>query len=327
MPRPRCRCSAASPPAPPRSPLRRRVPFASSPARRCRRAPTPFSCRRMSAATATRSACRRSEARRERAGGRDDIATRRLRHPRRTAPASAGSGAGRRTGHERIAVRTRLRVALSPPATKLTEPGQPLAAGAIHDSNRVMLTALLGRFGVTVTDLGILRDEPVGLAARLADAARDHDLILTSGGVSTGEEDHVKTAVEASGSLMFWRLAIKPGRPLALGVVAGTPFVGLAGNPGAVYVTLLFVVRHCWRISAERRTFRSSASRCGQPLPTGRRRAPRIRPRLRGPRRRCGAGGLEVPARGRRCPLLPHRERRPLVELGDAVTAVSRATS
>jgi molybdopterin molybdotransferase len=92
-------------------------------------------------------------------------------------------------------------------------------------------------------DLGILRDEPEALAERLRQAARDHDLILTSGGVSTGEEDHVKAAVEAIGALMFWRLAIKPGRPVAMGVIGGTPFVGLPGNPGAVYVTLLFVVR------------------------------------------------------------------------------------
>ncbi|MCJ2037322.1 gephyrin-like molybdotransferase Glp [Methylobacterium sp. J-068] len=147
------------------------------------------------------------------------------------------------TGHDRIAVRTRLRVALFSTGDELTEPGRPLAPGAIHDSNRVMLAALLGRFGVAVSDLGILRDERDALSARLAAAARDHDLILTSGGVSTGEEDHVKAAVEAKGSLMFWRLAIKPGRPVAMGLVAGTPFVGLPGNPGAVYVTLLFVVR------------------------------------------------------------------------------------
>jgi len=147
------------------------------------------------------------------------------------------------TGHDRIAVRTRLRVALFSTGDELTEPGQPLAPGAIHDSNRILLAALLTRFGVAVHDLGILRDAPETLAARLAAAARDHDLILTSGGVSTGEEDHVKAAVEATGTLMFWRLAIKPGRPVAMGVVAGTPFVGLPGNPGAVYVTLLFVVR------------------------------------------------------------------------------------
>lgn len=146
-------------------------------------------------------------------------------------------------GHDRIPVRTRLRVALFSTGDELTEPGRPLGPGAIHDSNRVMLAALLARLGVAVTDLGILRDEPAALADRIAAAARDHDLILTSGGVSTGEEDHVKAAVEARGTLMFWRLAIKPGRPVAMGLVAGTPFVGLPGNPGAAYVTLLFVVR------------------------------------------------------------------------------------
>ncbi|KQP70825.1 molybdopterin molybdotransferase MoeA [Methylobacterium sp. Leaf112] len=147
------------------------------------------------------------------------------------------------TGHARLPVRTRLRVALFSTGDELAEPGTPLGLGAIHDSNRVMLAALLGRLGVRVDDLGILRDAPEPLARRLADAARDHDLILTSGGVSTGEEDHVRTAVEAVGQLLFWRLAIKPGRPVAMGLVDGTPFVGLPGNPVAVYVTLLFVVR------------------------------------------------------------------------------------
>ena len=147
------------------------------------------------------------------------------------------------SGHDRIAVRKRLRVALFSTGDELTEPGAPLPSGAIHDSNRVMLATLLTRLGIQVADLGILRDEPEALAERLRQAARDHDLILTSGGVSTGEEDHVKAAVEAVGALMFWRLAIKPGRPVAMGVVDGVPFVGLPGNPGAVYVTLLFVVR------------------------------------------------------------------------------------
>ncbi|WP_411903207.1 molybdopterin molybdotransferase MoeA [Methylorubrum thiocyanatum] len=147
------------------------------------------------------------------------------------------------TGHARIAVRRRLRVALFSTGNELTEPGAALRPGAIHDSNRVLLATLLTRLGVTVDDLGILRDDPATLPAHLAEAARDHDLILTSGGVSTGEEDHVKAAVEALGALMLWRLAIKPGRPVAAGLVAGTPFVGLPGNPVAVYVTLLFVVR------------------------------------------------------------------------------------
>ncbi len=147
------------------------------------------------------------------------------------------------TGHDRITVRRRLRVALFSTGDELLEPGALLRPGAIHDSNRVLLATLLARLGVVVDDLGILRDEPTALAARLAEAARDHDLILTSGGVSTGEEDHVKAAVDALGTLMLWRLAIKPGRPVAAGLVAGTPFLGLPGNPVAVYVTLLFVVR------------------------------------------------------------------------------------
>ena len=147
------------------------------------------------------------------------------------------------TGHASLTVRRRLRVALFSTGNELVEPGAPLRPGAIHDSNRVLLAALLTRLGVAVADLGILRDEPAPLAQGLAEAARGHDLILTTGGVSTGEEDHVKAAVEAHGRLMLWRLAIKPGRPVAVGLVDGTPFVGLPGNPVAVYVTLLFVVR------------------------------------------------------------------------------------
>ncbi|WP_232630484.1 molybdopterin molybdotransferase MoeA [Methylobacterium sp. Leaf118] len=147
------------------------------------------------------------------------------------------------TGHARLLVRRRLRVALFSTGNELAEPGAPLPAGAIHDSNRVLLASLLRRLGCTVHDLGILRDDPATLGHHLAEAARDHDLILTSGGVSTGEEDHVKAAVERLGRLVLWRLAIKPGRPVAAGLVAGTPFIGLPGNPVAVYVTLLFVVR------------------------------------------------------------------------------------
>ncbi|MEA1833300.1 gephyrin-like molybdotransferase Glp [Methylobacterium durans] len=147
------------------------------------------------------------------------------------------------TGHREIRVRRRLRVALFSTGNELSEPGTDLNPGAIHDSNRVMLAALLRRLGVEVDDLGILRDDAGTLIAHIARAAASHDLILTSGGVSTGEEDHVKAAVEAAGRLVLWRLAIKPGRPVAMGVVGGTPFVGLPGNPVAAYVTLLFVVR------------------------------------------------------------------------------------
>jgi molybdopterin molybdotransferase len=106
-----------------------------------------------------------------------------------------------------------------------------------------MLQAWLCRLGCRPTDLGILGDEPRALAEALERAAAEHDLIVTSGGVSTGEEDHVKAAVETAGALAFWRIAIKPGRPVAMGVVAGTPFVGLPGNPVAVFVTFAHLAR------------------------------------------------------------------------------------
>lgn len=141
-----------------------------------------------------------------------------------------------------LSVRTRLRVALFSTGDELTEPGGSLTPARIHDANRPMLATILARLGAAPSDLGILRDAPGILRARLAAAAAEHDLILTSGGVSVGEEDHVRAAVEAEGALTLWRLAIKPGRPVALGVVAGTPFVGLPGNPAAAYVTALAVL-------------------------------------------------------------------------------------
>ncbi|MBM3607647.1 MAG: molybdopterin molybdenumtransferase MoeA, partial [Alphaproteobacteria bacterium] len=93
------------------------------------------------------------------------------------------------------------------------------------------------------SDLGILRDDRQSLAAALREAARTHDLIVTTGGVSTGEADHVKAAVESVGRLVFWRMAIKPGRPVAMGVIEGKPFIGLPGNPVASFVTQTYVVR------------------------------------------------------------------------------------
>lgn len=146
-------------------------------------------------------------------------------------------------GLTHLPVRRPLRVAVFSTGDELTQPGEPLRPAAIYDSNRIALLSLLRRQGAAVSDLGIIRDKVEDLTPRLREAARDHDLILTSGGVSTGEEDHVKAAVESAGRLMFWRLAIKPGRPVALGVIDGTPFVGLPGNPVAVYVTFSFVAR------------------------------------------------------------------------------------
>ncbi|MEH3144795.1 MAG: molybdopterin molybdotransferase MoeA [Methylobacterium frigidaeris] len=146
-------------------------------------------------------------------------------------------------GHASLSVRRPLRVAVFSTGNELAEPGQPLAPGAIADSNRFLLAALLRRLGAAVSDLGIVRDDPALLPGRLLAAARDHDVVLTSGGVSVGEEDHVKAAVETVGRLTLWRVAIKPGRPLAVGRIGAAAFVGLPGNPVAAYVTLLVVVR------------------------------------------------------------------------------------
>lgn len=146
-------------------------------------------------------------------------------------------------GLTQVAVRRRVRVAIFSTGDELNEPGTALPASGIYDANRSLLQALVSRAGADVVDLGILRDEPESLAGRLREAAADCDLILTSGGVSTGEEDHVKAAVERAGELAFWRVAIKPGRPVAMGLVAGTPFIGLPGNPVAVFVTFAFVAR------------------------------------------------------------------------------------
>jgi molybdopterin molybdotransferase len=146
-------------------------------------------------------------------------------------------------GLDHVPVRRPLRVAVFSTGDEVVSPGSPLGPAQLYDANHFMLRAWLARLGCRATDLGILRDEPRALSAALARAAADHDLILTSGGVSTGEEDHVKAAVESVGALTFWRIAIKPGRPVAMGIVAGTPFIGLPGNPVAVFVTFAHLAR------------------------------------------------------------------------------------
>jgi molybdopterin molybdotransferase len=152
-------------------------------------------------------------------------------------------------GLSALAVRRRVRVALFSTGDEIVEPGAKLPHAALYDSNRYLLAGLLRRFGAEVTDLGILADEPKALARALGAAAADHDLVVTSGGVSTGEADHVRAAIESIGRIVFWRVAIKPGRPVAMGVIAGSTngegaaFVGLPGNPVAVFVTFVRVVR------------------------------------------------------------------------------------
>jgi molybdopterin molybdotransferase len=152
-------------------------------------------------------------------------------------------------GLTEIAVRRKLNVAIFSTGDEVVEPGAVRGGAAIYDSNRYLLAALLERLGVVVTDLGILADDPEKLSRALREAAAGHDLVITSGGVSTGEADHVRNAVERIGSLAFWRVAIKPGRPVAMGVIRGSQagesaaFVGLPGNPVAVFVTFVRVVK------------------------------------------------------------------------------------
>ena len=146
-------------------------------------------------------------------------------------------------GQSTVPVRQRLSVALFSTGDELREPGTTLAPGQIYDANRFMLASLLARAGAQVTDGGILPDQPHDLAEALVAAAAQHDLIVTSGGVSTGEEDHVRAVMNTHGSLFFWRLAIKPGRPVALGQIGGTPLIGLPGNPVAALITFVAVAR------------------------------------------------------------------------------------
>ncbi len=146
-------------------------------------------------------------------------------------------------GIDELPVFRPLRVAVFSSGDELLEPGQPLRQGAVFDSNRYIIHALLSGLGCDVSDVAILPDRFEAVRDGLAKAAETHDLLITSGGMSTGDEDHIKAAVEALGSLHFWRLAIKPGRPVALGQVRGKAFIGLPGNPVAAMVCFLRFAR------------------------------------------------------------------------------------
>jgi molybdopterin molybdotransferase len=142
-----------------------------------------------------------------------------------------------------VSVFRRLKVAMFFTGDELVMPGEPLHEGAIYNSNRFVLGSLLRGMGCEVTDLGIVRDSLDETRAALREAARGHDLVITSGGVSVGEEDHVKAAVEAEGALELWNIAMKPGKPLAHGRVGEAAFVGLPGNPVSTFVVFLLMVR------------------------------------------------------------------------------------
>ncbi len=166
----------------------------------------------------------------------------------RLTPAAVGLAAS--VGVASVPVHPRLRVACFFTGDELVMPGQPLAPGQIYNSNRFVLNALLRRLGCEVQDLGIVEDDLEATRAALRQAAAQADLIITAGGVSVGEEDHVRPAVEAEGEIGLWRVAIKPGKPLAYGRVrragqAGQSahFIGLPGNPVSAFVTFLMLVR------------------------------------------------------------------------------------
>ena len=163
----------------------------------------------------------------------------------RLGPAELGQAAG--VGMDSLQVVRRPRVALFSTGDELVMPGACAPAdmppGAIYNSNRFFLVPLLRRLGCHVTDLGIVPDQRAATMEALATAARTHDVIVTSGGVSVGEEDHIKPAVQQLGSLDLWQIAIKPGKPFAHGRIGQAHFVGLPGNPVSSFVTFLLLVR------------------------------------------------------------------------------------
>ena len=146
-------------------------------------------------------------------------------------------------GIARVEVYRRLRVAVLSTGDELREPGEDIQPGQIYNSNRYTMISQLAAWGFDVVDLGIARDEPEAVREMMLQAAGQADVIMSSGGVSVGEEDHVRSVVESLGAIDLWRIAVKPGKPFAFGQVGGVPFIGLPGNPVSVFVTLLVIAR------------------------------------------------------------------------------------
>ena len=160
---------------------------------------------------------------------------------KRLLPQDTGLAAS--VGIKALPVFRKLRLGLFFTGDELVMPGDPLPPGRIYNSNRFTLNGLADAFGCEVRDYGIVPDKLDKTREVLRLAASENDVIVTSGGVSVGDEDHVKPAVEAEGSLLMWRIAMKPGRPLAFGKVKDASFIGLPGNPVSSFVTFLIFVR------------------------------------------------------------------------------------
>jgi molybdopterin molybdotransferase len=146
-------------------------------------------------------------------------------------------------GINEVTVYRRLRVAFFSTGDELVSIGQPLRVGQIYDSNRYTLYGMLTRLGCDIVDMGVVPDVPESLERAFATAAANADVVITSGGVSVGEADYVKALLDRLGEVVFWKIAMKPGRPLAYGRIGGAHFFGLPGNPVSVMVTFYQFVR------------------------------------------------------------------------------------
>ena len=164
-----------------------------------------------------------------------------LKAGQRLRPQELGLAAS--VGFQELKVMGTLRVAVFSTGDEVCDPSDQAPEGSIFDANRYSVMSMLEGMSCHVTDLGIIPDDEETIAVAIGGAAKDHHVIVTSGGVSAGEEDHVKAAVERHGSVDFWRLAIKPGRPIALGRIGDAAFIGLPGNPVAAMVTFMVIAR------------------------------------------------------------------------------------